>query len=130
MYVTKLNTRSKFCSLQCHRDFVWENEKKPSLLAGGKGSRNTYKRLQVDLHGNKCRICEIDNEWNGKPLSLHLDHIDGNSDNDSIENHRLLCPNCHTQTPTYGSKGFGNTVKKETKRNMYLRKYKGYVSFV
>ena len=63
--------------------------------------------------------------WNGKPLSLQLDHIDGDSDNCVPSNLRLLCPNCHTQTDTYGSKGKGSRYKKVTKRNDYIRKYRG-----
>ena len=42
----------------------------------------------------------------------------------AIENLRLLCPNCHTQTPTYGNAGKGSRYKKNTKRNKYLQEYK------
>lgn len=59
----------------------------------------------------QCAICGNKGEWCGKPLSLQLDHIDGNHTNNCIENLRLLCPNCHTQTETYGSK---KGLKKET----------------
>lgn len=61
------------------------------------------KRL---LHERKhtCEECGIGNEFNGKPLSLELDHKDGNSKNNRIENLRILCPNCHSQTPTHRSK--------------------------
>jgi hypothetical protein len=53
---------------------------------------------------NKCSKCGIGPEWQGEPLSLQLDHIDGNRHNNARENLRLLCPNCHSQTPTFGSK--------------------------
>lgn len=42
--------------------------------------------------------------WNGKPLVLQVDHIDGDHTNNLIENLRLVCPNCHTQTDTYSNK--------------------------
>lgn len=42
--------------------------------------------------------------WIGKPLTLQLDHIDGDNSNNQIGNLRFLCPNCHSQTETYGGK--------------------------
>lgn len=55
------------------------------------------------LKENKCEECSID-EWQGKPISMHLEHIDGNHYNHRLENLKILCPNCHSQTPTFGSK--------------------------
>lgn len=51
----------------------------------------------------KCNICGI-SEWNTKKLSLHLDHINGISNDHRLENLRLLCPNCHSQTETWCGK--------------------------
>ena len=51
----------------------------------------------------KCVECGI-NEYNGKPISLELNHIDGKNSNNLLSNLELLCPNCHSQTPTYRSK--------------------------
>jgi hypothetical protein len=51
----------------------------------------------------KCAVCGID-EWNGRALSLHLDHRNGNSFDHRLENLQLLCPNCHSQTDTYCAK--------------------------
>lgn len=50
---------------------------------------------------NLCAACGLAPEWNGQPLMLQLDHINGVSNDHRIENLRFLCPNCHTQTDTY-----------------------------
>ena len=57
------------------------------------------RRIVLDKQNRRC-LCGI-NEWNGKPLKLHLDHIDGNRKNSKRKNLRFLCPNCHSQTKTY-----------------------------
>lgn len=59
--------------------------------------------LKEGIKENKCDICEI-TTWNGKPISMQLDHIDGNSHNHKLENLRMTCPNCHSQTETYCGK--------------------------
>lgn len=50
---------------------------------------------------NRCALCGLGPQWNGMPLRLHLDHINGISNDNRLSNLRLLCPNCHSQTPTY-----------------------------
>lgn len=51
-----------------------------------------------------CEICENDGTWQGQTIVLHIDHKDGNWSNNLRENLRFLCPNCHTQTKTFGNK--------------------------
>lgn len=65
----------------------------------------TEKKYRV-LHEQNyvCMHCNIPQEWNNKPLKFDLDHISGDRNDNSRENLRCLCPNCHSQTPTYKSK--------------------------
>jgi 5-methylcytosine-specific restriction endonuclease McrA len=60
--------------------------------------------IRENLLENKCNICGLHDYWNGKPIVLHLHHIDGNRKNNDINNLEMLCPNCHSQTVTYGGK--------------------------
>ncbi len=78
-----------------------------SIIKGNHPQFQTYKlKNKLIKHGifeNKCSICGI-TEWNGFNLNMELDHIDGNKYNHLLENLRMLCPNCHSQTDTYRAK--------------------------
>jgi hypothetical protein len=54
---------------------------------------------------NKCSECGLSDTWNGNPIVLQLDHINGINNDHRLENVRLLCPNCHSQTDTWCGKG-------------------------
>lgn len=70
-----------------------------------KHARTVLRRyiLKNNLLEYKCSVCGC-TEWNGKTLSLEIDHINGINNDNRIENLRFLCPNCHSQTTTYGSR--------------------------
>ena len=81
--------------------------------SNSKHARATLRRVIIidSLLPYKCAICGI-KEWNNKTLSLELDHINGINNDNRLENLRFLCPNCHSQTTTYGSR---NQQKNESK---------------
>ena len=71
------------------------------------GSASTYNvRNRLFKEGIKeyqCEFCGL-SEWMGKPIALQLDHINGVGNDHRIENLQILCPNCHSQTETWGSR--------------------------
>jgi bacterioferritin-associated ferredoxin len=65
------------------------------------GSVRLRRRLvDAGLLEERCAICGLE-MWRGEPAPLELDHVDGDPRNQTLGNLRLLCPNCHAQTPTY-----------------------------
>lgn len=67
-------------------------------------SRLKKRLIAEGLKEDVCELCGQGNIWNGMPLTLQLDHINGDSQDHRIFNLRILCPNCHTQTENYCSK--------------------------
>jgi len=79
------------------------------------------KRLiEEDILEYKCDECGI-NEWKRKSISLHLDHINGDNLDNRLENLRLLCPNCHSQTSTYCGKSKTKSNKSDLKKEKYQK---------
>ncbi len=74
------------------------------LILRSDGTRqrsHVLRRALLDAGIEERCKCGLGPIWNDKPLRLHVDHEDGNSSDDRIDNLRFLCPNCHSQTETY-----------------------------
>ena len=80
-----------------------------------------------NLNPWKCKICKCTKFHDGTPMDCHLDHIDGDSSNNSFSNLQFICPNCHHQQPTSYNRGkwefglHGQTVDKML--HMISKKY-------
>ena len=69
-----------------------------------KSSNNLKKRLfKEGIKTKQCEECGIV-EWNGKEITLELEHINGDNTDNRLENLKILCPNCHSQTTTFRNK--------------------------
>lgn len=101
--------KQKFCSSTCsgqHR-----KEKMFELIKNGDKNQTSksYKKYLIHTYGEKCMNCG----WNKKniysnKIPIELEHKDGNSENNSLDNLELLCPNCHSLTKTYKALNIGN----------------------
>lgn len=108
-----------YCSNRCQGLYRLYNDTFPRIERGEVNQNNTLRKYLKEVKGCFCAECGISDVYNNKPLTLQVDHIDGNSDNNVPSNLRLLCPNCHSQTETWVTRN-----KKSTKRNKYLQSYK------
>jgi predicted nucleic acid-binding Zn ribbon protein len=118
-----VSPKRKFCSYRCtnmFRAFCILRKIEESGLAP---NPVTAKKFLISRYGYRCALCAI-TEWRGDPLTLTLDHRDGDPYNNAIENLRMLCPNCHSQTPSYAgrNRGKGRVARRERDRVDYQRR--------
>lgn len=104
-------TNAIYCCKQCAADHKydkiiaeWKMTGKTTRVSGTAG---WLRRYFFKKQSGKCAGCSNDT-WRDAPITLELEHKDGNSDNNVEDNLELLCPNCHSQSPTYKAKNKGN----------------------
>lgn len=111
------NQRRTFCSNTCFRSFK-KNEKYSKIESGDTTlNHRQYRKYLIEKYGEKCMKCgwQERNPITGN-VPIQLEHIDGNSENNSLSNLELLCPNCHSLTPTYMALNMGNGRYKRRQR--------------
>jgi len=97
----------RYCSDQCA-----ENAKENKIREGTASLFVVWNWLLKRV--KECQICGI-SQWNGLPLKLEGDHINGDPTDNRLANIRVICPNCHPQSPTYKNKnkGFGRMSRRK-----------------
>ena len=99
---TKEILSGKYCTIQCQADYEFKIACQ-KIDNGERVGVRTIKRYLVFTRGHKCEICGL-TEWLNKPILLIMDHKDGNSEDNSVSNLRLVCSNCDATLPTYKSR--------------------------
>jgi len=86
-------------------DIVLRTRSQEYLKSSGKfvGGHTIKRCLKDEGVPYECSNCSL-NTWDSKPISLQVDHIDGNNTNNKFSNLRLLCPNCHSKTSTFAGR--------------------------
>lgn len=75
--------------------------------------KGLWRSRILEEQNGLCAICSGPQSWNEKPLTFHIDHINGRRQDHYRENLRAICPNCHSQTETYGHKNVSEEGKKK-----------------
>lgn len=108
-----LEKQRKFCSKKCsveyrYKEYIqsWLRGEVPGNYSNGVGVSKAIHRWVEENQGHVCAICGL-HEWLNQPIPLTLDHIDGNSQNNTPENFRLICSNCDRLQPTWGGHNRG-----------------------
>jgi len=81
---------------------AWNKDEKLKDWKDYARATNLKKHL-IRKKGHQCENCKL-TEWLKKPITLEIEHIDGNRTNNSFKNLKLLCPNCHSYTKTWRRK--------------------------
>ena len=91
------------------------------LVENSTYSNNFHLKKRLIKEGfkeNVCEVCDLNGFWNGKELIMQLDHINGVNNDNRIENLRMICPNCHSQTETFCGKNKGTKAIRQKEREL------------
>ena len=115
-----------FCGLPCQNEFAYRHFVERWLSGNTDGTKvggvsNHVRRYLIETLGEKCSLCSWceRNPATGR-VPVEVDHVDGDSRRSTLENLRLLCPNCHSLTPTFRNLNKGRGRKQRVKAQASL----------
>lgn len=118
--VSKNYSKRKYCSNACqgkhkNRQLVekWLGGEVSASIGDSFQLKRGIRRAILTERGTACSVCGWDEKHpvDGLPLT-EIDHIDGNASNNNPDNLRVLCPNCHSMTPTYRARNKNSKRKR------------------
>ena len=122
---------SNRCQLQAQQEAYIERWKAglETGIAGAAAISKYIRRYLIAKHGEKCQRCDWQerNPVTGK-VPLTIDHIDGDCLNNAEVNLRLLCPNCHSLTPSYGNLNRGKSQRYYRRAQATMKRILGDVA--
>jgi Zn finger protein HypA/HybF involved in hydrogenase expression len=80
------------------------------------GNEMRVRILKEKLLPYRCEVCGLEGSWQNRPLTLQIDHKNGDHSDNRLENLRFLCPNCHAQTDNFGGKNIRKDFQKKPQR--------------
>ena len=119
---------SNACQLQAqYQAYIerWKNGLETGVT-GAAGISRYVRRYMIEKYGERCQLCSWQerNDVTGK-VPLTIDHTDGNCLNNAEVNLRLLCPNCHSLTPTYGNLNKGRSQRYHRRARATMKRILG-----
>lgn len=104
----------------------WNNSFHPDqFLIENSTYNRTHLKINLLRRGllkYQCYICGI-REWNGKRITLQIEHVNGIYNDNRLENICLICPNCHSQTPTFCGRNSSNKNIDNKSKCLYCENY-------
>ena len=108
------NSTGKYCNNKCQK--AYEANLKMEDVEAGIATAGWVKKYLLQKYGARCMDENCAWDFDKRPIPVELEHKDGNSSNNTLENCILLCPNCHSMTSTYKNRNYGNGRAKRRER--------------
>jgi len=107
--ISRFYSEEKWQEIKEKRNLIYK-EKLLNADFNTLGEDTIRKRILIEQN-NACNKCKL-SEWLGKKIILELEHIDGNHYNNERNNLEMLCPNCHSLTPTWRGRNKRNNLNR------------------
>jgi len=117
IFCGKETSNIKYCNNKCY-SLHMKAERRKKIQESDSIFDKKDKWYLIEIRGHQCETCN-NQKWNKQNIPLDIHHKDGDTDNNTLNNLQLICPNCHRLTPNHGSKNNTNSKKKKYRKKRY-----------